>query len=288
MSTRPARWRRSSASREPRPTRFPNSAHPTRPPPQLIHPHPKSPIQLIPTTISPTQLIPPDHLANSAKFVHSRPGYPQARSTRPGCRSLLVDWQGGTPPGSGGGWHRARERNRRSCRCRFGAVSTRGRCLQALADWVVLVWLFLSPAGFASGGSSPEGQVSGMVWSRGWVEGMVAIPSTFLRIITPARGGPVVLWAGFLRCGPPRSGVIRLRQVDGMATSPRGISGLAPGFFGWYWACLALRTDARLCRPLPIPPRLGKIVGRVSYRFPTAWVGAFTAFRLRRGSIEPS
>jgi urease accessory protein len=29
---------------------------------------------------------------------------PQARSTTPDCRREPVDWQGGTPPGSGGGW----------------------------------------------------------------------------------------------------------------------------------------------------------------------------------------
>jgi hypothetical protein len=48
---------------------------------------------------------------------------------------------------------------------------------------------------FASGGSTPEGQVSGMalIWQQGWVgKGLVAIPPTFLRIITPAQGAPGV------------------------------------------------------------------------------------------------
>src|SRR5262245_66402297 len=62
--------------------------------------------------------------------------------------------------------------------------------------------------GFASGGSSPEGQVSGMASvlgvGLGWVV-LAAIPSTSLRAITPAQGGPlrvvlpgfgVSLWAG--------------------------------------------------------------------------------------------
>src|SRR5262245_20004034 len=62
--------------------------------------------------------------------------------------------------------------------------------------------------GFASGGSSPEGQVSGMASvlgvGLGWVV-LAAIPSTSLRVITPAQGGPLLvvfpLWAFGCRGG---------------------------------------------------------------------------------------
>src|SRR5262245_24144201 len=99
--------------------------------------------------------------------------------------------------------------------------------------------------GFASGGSSPEGQVSGMASALGvglgWVV-LAAIPSTSLRVITPAQGGPCSgvsrVWACLLLRGlglgvvPPCAGVVRLGQVDGMAArTTRGLLGLAPSPF---------------------------------------------------------
>src|SRR5262245_46539056 len=91
--------------------------------------------------------------------------------------------------------------------------------------------------GFASGGSSPEGLVSGMASALGtglgWVV-LAAIPSTPLRAMTPGQGGRLlVVLPGFggslstglgLAVGPAWWGGIRLGQVVGMAArTTRGL-----------------------------------------------------------------
>jgi hypothetical protein len=255
------------------PTQFapPTTSHPSSPRPPIsltqLTPRTRFPTQLSHPPISPTQLTPPDHLANPAhptrpsrqlgEVVHSRPGYPQARSTRPGCRSLLVDWQGGTPPGSGGGCIARASGISSLVGVAFGAASTRGRCLRALADWVVLLWLFLSPwvrlrRLLAGGAGLRDGLATGLS-GKGWLPSHR--PSYGLSHRT--EGAQFVLWAGFCVCGPPRSGVIRLRQVDGMATSPRGVCGLAPSsFIGRARACLGF-AFSRMALLVPCGVRRG-------------------------------
>uniref|UniRef100_UPI001CEF0C4C transposase n=1 Tax=Actinophytocola algeriensis TaxID=1768010 RepID=UPI001CEF0C4C len=75
-----------------------------------------------------------------------------------------------------------------------------------VGSWFVLAGRVSSPGGFASGGSSPEGQVSGMALRLGIFGGLArvglpAIPSTSLRAITPAQGGGSEVWRRFWLLG---------------------------------------------------------------------------------------